>query len=117
LTAQQIAELRQHVQSVNCSNCAAPIDLARKTICDHCKTPLSMLDMKQPEALLKQLEHASVPRPVDPALPIEMARTKRDVEALFGGMDTGSIRWKDVASSGLVEAGLGMLARWIARSV
>jgi hypothetical protein len=116
LTGEQIAELREHLHSVNCSNCGAPIDLAHKTVCDHCRTPLSMLDIKQPAALLKQLEDASVPRPVDLAMPIELARARRDVEALFGGMETDTVWWKDVAASGLVEAGLGALARWIART-
>ena len=116
LTAQQLAELRQHVQSVNCSNCGAPVNLAHRSICEHCKTPLSMLDMQQPSALLKQLEDASVPRPVDPALPLGLARAKRDVDLLFGDMETGTEWWKQVATSGLVEAGLGVLARWLVRS-
>ena len=37
LTPNQIAELRQTIQMVNCSNCGAPIDLARGSICAHCR--------------------------------------------------------------------------------
>lgn len=44
MSATQLAELRQHLQSVNCSNCGAPIDLAKATVCAHCASPLSMLD-------------------------------------------------------------------------
>jgi Zn-finger nucleic acid-binding protein len=117
LTPLQIAELRQHVHSVNCSNCGAPVDLGSGTACLHCKTPLSMLDMKQSAAILKQLGDAAVPRPVDPAMPIALARARRDVETLFGGLETDTRWWSDVSSSGLVEAGLGIFARWIARSI
>lgn len=40
----QLAELRRHLQAVNCSNCGAPIDLANATACGHCASPLTMLD-------------------------------------------------------------------------
>jgi hypothetical protein len=36
LTPEQIAELRRNIQIVNCSNCGAPIDLARGAACGHC---------------------------------------------------------------------------------
>ena len=49
LTPQQIAELRKNVQIVNCSNCGAPIDLAKRSDCEHCGSPLSMLDLQQAE--------------------------------------------------------------------
>jgi Zn-finger nucleic acid-binding protein len=116
LSSQQIAELRQHVQSVNCSNCGAPVNLGAGSICSHCKSPLSMLDMKQPEQVLKQLEEAAVPRPADPALPLQLARAKRDVEGLFGNLESNTDWWRDVSSSGLVQAGLGAVARWLTKS-
>lgn len=47
LSAEQIEDLRRNIQVVNCSNCGAPIDLAKDTSCTHCGSPLSMLDMKQ----------------------------------------------------------------------
>jgi hypothetical protein len=114
LTSQQIAELRRHVQSVNCSNCGAPVNLAAGSACGHCKSPLSMLDMKQPEQLLKQLEAAAVPKPVDPTLPMDLARAKRDVEGLFGREPDRD--WlRDVTSSGLVQSGLKAVARWLSK--
>jgi hypothetical protein len=116
LSREQVEELRRHVQAVNCSNCGAPVDLTRTAACAHCGTPLSMIDMKQPEELMKQLEKASVPRPIDPLLPLELARAKRDVDATFRGMDSNSDWWSSASASGLVEAGLGAVARWLAKS-
>src|SRR5919109_1451256 len=45
LSAAQVAELRRNVQAVNCSNCGAPVDLGRGSVCAHCGSPLSMLDL------------------------------------------------------------------------
>ena len=46
LTPQQIAHLRENLQSVNCSNCGAPVDLSKGATCEHCRSPLSMLDIR-----------------------------------------------------------------------
>ena len=45
MSAAQLDALRKNLQSVNCSNCGAPIDLAKATVCAHCATPLSTLDV------------------------------------------------------------------------
>jgi hypothetical protein len=111
LSAQQVAELRQSVQFVNCSNCGGPVDLAKGTSCGHCGTPLSILDSKQAETIVAQLKRAAEPRPVDPTLPLELARARREVEASFAG--SGADFWQGAASSGLVEAGFGALMAWL----
>ncbi len=113
LTPAQIEELRQNIQIVNCSNCGAPIDLAAGAACTHCGSPVSMLDMKQAEQLVIQLRKASEPRTIDPALPLELARARREVEASFASLDSGQEWWRDASSSGLVEAGLSAVARWL----
>jgi hypothetical protein len=71
-----------------------------------------MLDMKQAEQLVIQLRKASEPRPIDPALPMELARVRREVEASFASLGSGKEWWDDASSSGLVEAGLSAVARW-----
>jgi DNA-directed RNA polymerase subunit RPC12/RpoP len=109
LTAKQIDELRQNVQFVNCSNCGAPVDLAKGSACAHCGTPLSMLDSKQAQTVVDQLKRAAEPRPIDPALPLELARARREVELMFA-----DVNWsKDVASLGLVEVGFSALMNWL----
>jgi hypothetical protein len=115
LTQEQLKELRQNVQVVNCSNCGAPIDLTKDSACAHCHSPLSMLDMKQAESLVRQLREASEPRPIDPALPMELARARREVEASFASIDSGHDLWRSASSTGLVEAGLLVVARWLKR--
>ena len=52
LSPQQISELQQHVETVNCGNCGGLIDLARGSICPHCGSPLSLLDFPHMEATL-----------------------------------------------------------------
>ena len=117
LSAQQIEELRQNVQFVNCSNCGAPIDLAKHAACAHCGSPLSMLDMKRAGALVAELREADrkdqTVRPIDPALPLELARARRDVEAAFASFERGPSWFDDVSQGGLVGAGLSSLARWL----
>lgn len=117
LTAAQLDELRQNVQTVNCSNCGAPIDLAHASACTHCGSPISMLDMKQAGELVNQLRRAAQPRPIDPALPLELARARREVEASFAALGSGQDWWKEAASSGLVEAGLSAVTRWLKGSI
>jgi hypothetical protein len=112
LTLNQINELRQHLHSVNCSNCGAPIDIASASACDQCGSPIAMLDMQHAGTLVRELQRASEPRPIDPALPLELARVRRQTEALW---EAGGVRddwWHDVGRSGLVETGLARVVRW-----
>jgi DNA-directed RNA polymerase subunit RPC12/RpoP len=113
LSTQQIAELRKHIRMVNCSNCGAPVDLEKGAACSHCGSPLSMLDMDQPQRLIAQLKEAAAPKPIDPALGFELMKAKRDMNRLFGEVGSDPIWWKDVASSDLVQACLGSVARWL----
>ena len=115
LTPEQIAELRRNIQNVNCSNCGGPIDLARGAGCSHCGSPLSMLDMQQAASLVAQLQAAEArsAQPVDPALPLELARARREVEQAFAGLEGDAVWRRDATDSGLVAAGLSALARWL----
>jgi Zn-finger nucleic acid-binding protein len=116
LSAEQIADLRKKIQIINCSNCGAPIDLTTASACAHCGSPISMLDMDQSQQLLNQLKHAAEPRPIDPALPLELAHAKRHIETLFGSHESDDDWWADASSLGLVEAGLSAVARWLTKA-
>jgi hypothetical protein len=116
LSPHQIEELRQNVQSVNCSSCGASIDLTVTTNCAHCGSPLSMLDMKQSHQLLADLKDAAEPRPVDPELPMKLALAKREVELWFGPDPSRPNWWHDASTSGIVEAGLSTVAKWLKNS-
>jgi Zn-finger nucleic acid-binding protein len=116
LTPQQIAELRKNVQIVNCSNCGAPIDLAKRSDCDHCGSPLSMLDMHQAERLIAQLREAErTDKPIDPALPLALERARRQTESVFEGLQDRDGWEVEIGSLGLVGAGLGHLLRLLKR--
>jgi len=119
LTPQQIAELRENVSSVNCANCGGPVDLGTGAACLHCSTPLSMLDMKQAEKLVAQLQKAEdrAHQPIDPTFPIELLRVRRETERAFAGIDDRELWFKDVMSTDLVGAGLTAVARWFKKDV
>jgi hypothetical protein len=116
LTPHQINTLRQTIQMVNCSNCGAPIDLAKGSDCPHCGSPLSMLDLKQAETLVAQLREADRPdKPVDPALPLALARARREAEEAFVGLPKDDFWLQENLSFGLVGAGLTALVRLLKR--
>ncbi len=101
---------------VNCSNCGAPIDLAKGSDCTHCGSPLSMLDLKQAETLVAQLREADrTDKPVDPALPLALARARREAEQAFADSPGNEIWLEQNLSFGLVGAGLTALVRLLKR--
>jgi hypothetical protein len=120
LTPHQIEELRRNVQSVNCANCGAPVDLTSGSACTHCGTALSMLDLKQAEKLVAQLQKAEdrARQPIDPTLPLELERVRRQTEREFAGFRDDDL-WVSVTSAtaqfDLVSAGLSLVARWLTR--
>jgi Zn finger protein HypA/HybF involved in hydrogenase expression len=113
LTAEQLRELRENVQTINCSNCGAPVDVAHHSACSHCGSPLSMLDLHQAETLVAQLRKAEARehQPIDPMLPLNLLRARREVEAAFPH-DRGT----DWTPTDLVEAGVQALASWLKRN-
>jgi hypothetical protein len=115
LSAAQIAELRKQVQTVNCSNCGAPLDLALHSQCTHCGSPLSMLDIAQAEHLIAELHAADEQQkqPVDPSLPLALARARQQAEAAFEGTPSDTDWGSDLASLGTVGAGLRALMQLI----
>jgi Zn-finger nucleic acid-binding protein len=116
LTPRQIAELRKNIQMVNCSNCGGPIDLAKTSACSHCGSPLSMLDMTQAETLVAALRRAGQPAAaVDPTLPLQLERARREVDAAFAGLPGDNLWLTDVSSTGVVGATLSVLARFLNR--
>jgi hypothetical protein len=116
LTPQQINDLRRNVQTINCSNCGAPIDLGKTTACAHCGSPLSMLDMNQAERLVAQLQAAETARTtIDPALPLALARARSDVERAFKGVADQAPWSQEDWTLGLVGASLSGLMRLIGR--
>ena len=118
LSTAQIAELRQQVRNVNCSNCGGAIDLAHGSTCPHCGSPLSMLDMQHAAHVVETLRAAAAPKPLDPSLPMDLLRARQEAESAFArASDSRALAtetwWRDASSAGLVEAALGVVARWV----
>lgn len=114
MPADQIEVLRRNVGAVNCSNCGASIDLAARSACGHCGSPLSILDATQAERLVTELREADrTGRPVDPALPMRLAAARREVETSFAAFEAESGRPVDTRPSDLVLAGLRAFSKWV----
>ena len=92
LSAQEINELREKVQTVNCGNCGAAINLATDSVCAHCGSPISILDVKQPQQWVSDLKQAPEPMKFDP----EMFKVL-----------------EEDGSPSLIHAGLNAFARWL----
>ena len=111
LSADQLAALRANVETINCSNCGAPIDLARESACAHCASPLSMIDLPHIERVAKGLCTADeASKTVDPTLPARITLEKLEVDALFKRLRADE-NWNPSSPFGLVEAGLWFLSR------
>jgi Zn-finger nucleic acid-binding protein len=112
LDARQLAELKASVRSVNCSNCGAPIDLTKATVCGYCRAPLSMLDFAQVGRMVQQItERDTETRSAssearDAALTLALIRERRQVEAAFSQYEQGTDWSSLVGSRGLVEGGI-----------
>jgi hypothetical protein len=106
LSPQQITELRKNIQFLNCHNCGAPIDLAKGSSCEHCHSPVSMLDMQQPQKMLSQLKDAASGK--QQSTPQQINFTPA-----FHHPADHPDWWSDVSSNGLVHAGLKMVSRWL----
>lgn len=76
-----------------------------------------MLDMKQPQQMIAQLQKAAQPRPADPELPLKLEIAKRETEHLFAGLEDNPQLWSHASSSGLVHAGLNTLAKWLSKDL
>ena len=113
LSPAQIAELRQSVQMLNCSNCGAPIDLTTSTSCDRCASPVSMLDMARARQLIAALQGADrTGTPVEPALALRLEEARRSVHGAFDDFERERDWSRRTDSSNLVGTGLSSIARW-----
>lgn len=115
LSPKEIQQLRENVHTVSCSSCGAAIDLQNNSACPFCHSPISILDLKEQQRMLAELQAAAVPQPVDPTLPLKLALAKEQTSVLF--QDHDAQWWQDAQSGDLVQAGLNAVARWISHLV
>jgi hypothetical protein len=113
LTPQQLNELRENVQTINCSNCGAAIDLAKDSVCAHCGSAVSMLDLQQMARTIGRLQTAAAGQAtVDATLPTPPSRETTNIDALML-----KLRAEEHASASpnLIETGLSLLADLLRR--
>ena len=107
LTPQQLDELRQNVQTINCSNCGATIDLAKDSVCAHCGSAVSMLDLQQMARTIGQLQTAAAGhQPADSTPAAPPAREPANIDALMLAL---SAEERARSAPNLIETGLGLL--------
>jgi hypothetical protein len=71
-----------------------------------------MLDMKQAEALVAQLQAADrTGQPVDPALPLSLARARMETEQVFKRVPGHETMTSEGLAFGIIGGGLGDLIR------
>jgi len=110
LSTQQLQELRQNVQTINCSNCGAAIDLAKDSVCRHCGSAMSMLDLQQMTRTIAQLQAAAAgQRPAEPSATEPSERVApADLDALILAIqarDRGDDAGRSLITTGLVMLG------------
>jgi uncharacterized protein YbaR (Trm112 family) len=117
LTAQELADLRRHLQSVNCSNCGAAVDVARASVCPYCRTPISTIEPGQVRKAIEELQQAETRRhETDPTLPLRLLEERQAVERAFAPApgEAGGPLARMLAEhpgGGLVEAAIAALLR------
>jgi uncharacterized protein YbaR (Trm112 family) len=112
LSPRELNELREHIRQVNCSNCGGAVDVERGSACPYCRTPISMLDPRQLETTVRELEQADARRQtIDPTLPIRLMHERLRAEQAFAAADPGWVLTlaRQDRSTDLVQAGLRAL--------
>jgi DNA-directed RNA polymerase subunit RPC12/RpoP len=90
LGAAEVADLKQRVRQVNCSNCGAPVDIDRGSACAHCRTPIAIIDPDQVRKAVAEMREAEAGRAIDPTWPLRVAAERERAEAAFAAAGSHS---------------------------
>ena len=106
----ELATLRRAIRQVTCSQCGAPVDLARDSACAHCGTPVALID---PDGVAKALRELAAERagstPTDPA-----AMRAVLAEAQANAILARERMREDEIGDDLVTAGVAAIGAWLA---
>ena len=114
-TPKQLAELKDRVKQVSCSNCGSPILLAETVTCSHCQAPVSILSEDSINQTLKELQSKEARRQtVDPTLATRLVMDQLQVARETRQLDPLQYNWSVTGSStgvggDLVELGARVL--------
>jgi Zn-finger nucleic acid-binding protein len=114
LSPKEVAELKTHLTTLNCSQCGAVVDIDKTLQCTYCRAPISMLDSRQVEKTLHELrQKEKKQQAADPLLHSTLvfdllkaeAANRRQHEHLSAALDP--LMWQGV--NDLVGAGISAL--------
>jgi hypothetical protein len=106
----ELARLRATVRQIACSQCGAPIDLARDPACTHCGSPIALVD---PDGVAKAIADLAAGRAASPAqdsAAVRAALTDAQIEAIF---DLERMR-SEPPERDLLAVGLAAAGAWLA---
>ena len=109
LAPHELAALRQRVQTIRCDGCGAAIDLQKGSECPYCNAPVSTLDPKHVDEVVRDLRAAEAKHDhVDPTLPARLAMDKLEVDKFFQRVqhESGSGKLEVALNAGLIAAGI-----------
>jgi Zn-finger nucleic acid-binding protein len=89
LNAKEIAELKKHVQHLQCSDCGEAISLESDSACPRCRAPLCILDPKAMGSTIEGLNPAAVAAGVvAPAVAAQILMEQMKLDGFFRKIDS-----------------------------
>jgi hypothetical protein len=111
----ELARLRATVRQIACSQCGAPVDLARDSACRHCGAPIALIDPDGVAKALADLEHGATAGTPPSQDATRAALSDAQIDALFNAMKTQPPEGRhDLLSIGAAAVG-GLIGRWLER--
>lgn len=110
LAPRELAALREKVQTLACSSCGAPVDLAHDSACRYCHAPIAVLDPDQVAHVLEEVRRIESERKQAMAeLPLRLLADRAHVEKVFTQLRHPE--WSSPSDSfGVLEHGVSALA-------
>jgi hypothetical protein len=109
----ELEKLRATVRQISCSQCGAPLDLARDAACTHCGSPIALVDPDGVAKALQQLTATGPSAAVPDAQTLRQRFAEAQASAIVESMRTRA--YDDPGRIDLVSAGAGALAAIVAR--
>ncbi|MBN1206844.1 MAG: zf-TFIIB domain-containing protein [Myxococcaceae bacterium] len=109
LSPRELAELKKHVQRLQCSDCGGPISLARDLACPGCSAPICILDPKALGSTLGDLKQdaAVAGAVVDPAMAARILMDKMGMDSFYRRLDTHAHLASGLGMSSMAMGGQG----------
>lgn len=105
LSAAELGELRRKVRMIHCANCGAPFDLGSRSVCEHCGSTPSMLDVSRLARVAREIETKA---PAAPVVPARLPRRNR-----VSGLITSKDQQVEADPIDLVAAGMRAALDWL----